>query len=65
MFVLQLTKEEHPGIAHRRYRTAFRYGYDEDTAPNYSLIGDPEIKIAKLYDMLPAEAGSHFCVIVP
>lgn len=25
---------------------------------NYPLIGDPELKIAKLYDMLPAEAGS-------
>jgi thioredoxin-dependent peroxiredoxin len=24
---------------------------------NYPLIGDPELKIAKLYDMLPAEAG--------
>jgi alkyl hydroperoxide reductase subunit AhpC len=26
-------------------------------APNYPMIGDPELKIAKLYDMLPAEAG--------
>jgi len=25
---------------------------------NYPLIGDPELKIAKLYNMLPAEAGS-------
>src|ERR1700747_375294 len=25
---------------------------------NYPLIGDPELKIAKLYDMLPAEAGT-------
>ena len=24
---------------------------------NYPLIGDPELKVAKLYDMLPAEAG--------
>jgi len=24
---------------------------------NYPIIGDPELKIAKLYDMLPAEAG--------
>ena len=24
---------------------------------NYPLIGDPELKIAKLYDMLPADAG--------
>lgn len=26
-------------------------------APNYPIIGDPELKIAKLYDMLPADAG--------
>ena len=26
-------------------------------APNYPLIGDPELKVAKLYDMLPAESG--------
>ncbi len=26
-------------------------------AVNYPLIGDPELNIAKLYDMLPAEAG--------
>ncbi len=26
-------------------------------APNYPLIGDPELKISKLYNMLPAEAG--------
>ena len=25
---------------------------------NYPIIGDPELKIAKLYDMLPAEAGT-------
>ena len=25
---------------------------------NYPLIGDPQLKIAKLYDMLPAEAGT-------
>jgi alkyl hydroperoxide reductase subunit AhpC len=25
---------------------------------NYPLIGDPELKIAKLYNMLPAEAGT-------
>ena len=28
------------------------------TAPNYPLIGDPELKVAKLYDMLPAESGA-------
>ncbi|MCW5715472.1 MAG: peroxiredoxin [Bauldia sp.] len=26
-------------------------------APNYPMIGDPELRIAKLYDMLPADAG--------
>jgi thioredoxin-dependent peroxiredoxin len=26
-------------------------------APNYPMIGDPELKIAKLYDMLPAETS--------
>ena len=26
-------------------------------AVNYPLIGDPELKIAKLYDMLAADAG--------
>jgi alkyl hydroperoxide reductase subunit AhpC len=25
---------------------------------NYPMIGDPELKIAKLYDMLPAESGT-------
>jgi alkyl hydroperoxide reductase subunit AhpC len=27
-------------------------------APNYPMIGDPDLKISKLYGMLPAEAGS-------
>jgi alkyl hydroperoxide reductase subunit AhpC len=27
-------------------------------APNYPLIGDPELLVAKLYDMLPAGAGT-------
>jgi thioredoxin-dependent peroxiredoxin len=26
-------------------------------APNFPMIGDPELKVSKLYDMLPAEAG--------
>ncbi|MBX6369561.1 MAG: peroxiredoxin [Rhodospirillales bacterium] len=26
-------------------------------APNYPIIGDSDLKVAKLYDMLPAEAG--------
>src|SRR5947208_9611260 len=29
----------------------------QGTAPNYPMIGDPELKVAKLYNMLPAEAG--------
>jgi alkyl hydroperoxide reductase subunit AhpC len=28
----------------------------QGTAPNYPMIGDPDLSIAKLYDMLPAEA---------
>ncbi|MBT6119543.1 MAG: redoxin domain-containing protein, partial [Rhodospirillaceae bacterium] len=28
----------------------------QGTAPNYPLIGDPDLKIAKLFDMLPAQA---------
>ena len=27
---------------------------------NYPMIGDPELKIAKLYDMLPADAGDTY-----
>ena len=27
-------------------------------AVNYPMIGDPELKVAKLYDMLPSDAGS-------
>lgn len=26
-------------------------------APNYPLIGDPDLSVAKLYDMLPSDAG--------
>jgi len=29
----------------------------QGTAPNYPMIGDPDLKIAKLYDMLPAAAS--------
>ncbi|MGH7091620.1 MAG: peroxiredoxin [Stellaceae bacterium] len=29
----------------------------QGTAVNYPVIGDPQLKVAKLYDMLPAEAG--------
>jgi alkyl hydroperoxide reductase subunit AhpC len=30
----------------------------QGTAVNYPMIGDPELKVAKLYNMLPAEAGT-------
>jgi thioredoxin-dependent peroxiredoxin len=29
----------------------------QGTAPNYPIIGDPELKVAKLYNMLPAAAS--------
>lgn len=29
----------------------------QGVAPNYPMIGDPELKVAKLYGMLPADAG--------
>ncbi len=29
----------------------------QGAAPNYPMIGDPELKVAKLYGMLPADAG--------
>jgi thioredoxin-dependent peroxiredoxin len=29
----------------------------QGTAVNYPMIGDPQLKVAKLYNMLPAEAG--------
>ena len=29
----------------------------QGTAPNYPMIGDPDLSISKLYDMLPAEAS--------
>jgi alkyl hydroperoxide reductase subunit AhpC len=29
----------------------------QGTAPNYPIIGDPDLAIAKLYEMLPAEAS--------
>jgi thioredoxin-dependent peroxiredoxin len=31
----------------------------QGAAPNYPLIGDPDLKVAKLYDMLPAEASGE------
>jgi len=29
----------------------------QGAAPNYPMIGDPDLQVAKLYDMLPASAG--------
>jgi alkyl hydroperoxide reductase subunit AhpC len=29
----------------------------QGNAVNYPMVGDPELKVARLYDMLPAEAG--------
>jgi len=29
----------------------------QGVAPNYPMIGDPDLRISKLYDMLPEEAG--------
>jgi alkyl hydroperoxide reductase subunit AhpC len=34
-------------------------------APNYPIIGDPELKIAKLYDMLPEEASGTAAARTP
>ena len=31
----------------------------QGVAPNYPLIGDPDLKVAKLYDMLPAAAAGE------
>lgn len=31
----------------------------QGTAPNYPIIGDPDLTISKLYDMLPAEAAGE------
>jgi alkyl hydroperoxide reductase subunit AhpC len=30
----------------------------QGTAPNFPMIGDPDLSVSKLYDMLPASAGS-------
>jgi alkyl hydroperoxide reductase subunit AhpC len=42
--------DRHSGWAHDIEET-------QGTAPNYPIIGDPDLAIAKLYDMLPAEAS--------
>jgi alkyl hydroperoxide reductase subunit AhpC len=40
---------------HRRW--AKDIGETQGTAPNYPMIGDPKLAVAKLYEMLPAGAG--------
>jgi thioredoxin-dependent peroxiredoxin len=44
-----------PVESHKRWSNDIKetQGY----APNYPMMGDPELKISKLYGMLPAEAG--------
>jgi alkyl hydroperoxide reductase subunit AhpC len=32
----------------------------QGTAPNYPMIGETDLKVAKLFDMLPEEEGSSF-----
>jgi alkyl hydroperoxide reductase subunit AhpC len=39
---------------HKRWSNDIRE--TQGTAPNYPMIGDSDLKVAKLYDMLPAEA---------
>jgi alkyl hydroperoxide reductase subunit AhpC len=31
----------------------------QGTAPNYPIIGDPDLKVSKMYGMLPADAEPH------
>lgn len=45
-----------PVSSHEKWRADIKEVVGHDV--NYPLIGDPELKIAKLYDMLPADAGS-------
>jgi alkyl hydroperoxide reductase subunit AhpC len=44
-----------PVDAHRKWSKDIEEAVG--TAPNYPMIGDPHLEIAKLYDMLPADAG--------
>ena len=36
----------------------------QGTAPNYPIIGDPELKVAKLYQMLPASASGDVARLI-
>ncbi|MGH6949127.1 MAG: peroxiredoxin [Kiloniellales bacterium] len=40
---------------HKRWKSDIKDATGHD--PKYPMIGDPELKVAKLYDMLPAAAG--------
>jgi thioredoxin-dependent peroxiredoxin len=44
-----------PVTSHEKWRADIKEVGGHEV--NYPLIGDPELKIAKLYDMLPADAG--------
>src|SRR5437764_13514996 len=44
-----------PVTDHRRWKQDIEEV--QGSAVNYPMIGDPDLKIAKLFDMLPAEAG--------
>jgi alkyl hydroperoxide reductase subunit AhpC len=44
-----------PVTSHEKWRSDIKDVTSHEV--NYPLIGDPELKIAKLYDMLPADAG--------
>jgi thioredoxin-dependent peroxiredoxin len=45
-----------PVTSHSRWATDIEESQGHKV--NYPMIGDPELKIAKLYDMLPASSGS-------
>lgn len=46
------------GSGEQSWKVGRRYRRDQGSKVEYPMIGDPELKIAKLYDMLPAEAGN-------
>ena len=45
-----------PVDAHKRWAKDIEE--TQGIAPNYPMIGDPQLTISKLYDMLPVEAGT-------
>lgn len=47
-----------PVEAHRKWKDDIRKATGQEI--NYPMIGDPELKVSKLYDMLGAEAGDSF-----